>query len=65
MTCGLMRYSRILYPHGIIRPYFYVTSPGHSIAMTARSKLLSDQERATLYRLFRYIGFYRFDAVFT
>ena len=43
--------------------YFNVTSPGHYIAMKARSKLFTDQGRTTLYWLFRYIGQYMFYAV--
>ena len=46
----------ILYLICIIRSYFNVTSPGHYIAMKARSKLFIDQGRITLYRLFWYIG---------
>jgi len=36
--------------------YFNVTSPGHLIAMTGRSKLHIDKGRITLYRLFQYIN---------
>ena len=42
-----------------------MTSPGHLIAMKARSNLYIDQGRTTLYRLFRYICQYRVDVMCT
>ena len=42
----------ILYLICIIGSYFNVTSPGHLIAVKARSKLFIDQERTTLFDCF-------------
>jgi len=42
-----------------------VTLPGHEIVMKARGKLFIDQGRTTLYRQLRYIGQYKFNAMFT
>ena len=60
---GVNAYITILYLICIICSYFNVTSPDHLIATKARSKLFIDQERTTLYRLFRYIGQNLFNAV--
>ena len=54
----------ILYLICIICSYFNVTSSGHQIAMKPEQTVY-DQGRTTLYRLLRYIGQYRCNAVFT